>query len=77
MVSKTGADNLMVRSVARALTILTSFSWEQQSLSLMEMSKILEIPKPTVYGLVATLTRVWFPETGPFYKEILSRPESL
>ena len=58
----------MVRSVARALTILTSFSWEQQSLSLMEMSKILEIPKPTVYGLAATLTRAGFLKQDPFTK---------
>jgi DNA-binding IclR family transcriptional regulator len=65
---KTGANNLIVRSVVRALTILTSFSWEQQSLSLLEMGKILGGPKLTVYWLSETLTRSAFLKQVSFTK---------
>jgi IclR family KDG regulon transcriptional repressor len=48
------------RSLERALRILCAFSIETQSLSLGEISKAVDLPRPTVFRLCSTLTKYDF-----------------
>ena len=62
--SSTGLDDrgkfypgsfMQIQSVARALKILSLFSYEHPRLGITEISKSMELPKPTVHGLIQTL----------------------
>lgn len=46
---------MAIQSVQRALTILTLFSAENPRLGITEISKAMNLPKPTAHGLVKTL----------------------
>lgn len=46
---------MAIQSVQRALSILTLFSAENPRLGITEISKAMNLPKPTVHGLVKTL----------------------
>jgi DNA-binding IclR family transcriptional regulator len=48
------------RSLERALQILCSFNVETQSFSLGQLSKVVNLPKPTVFRLCSTLTKYDF-----------------
>lgn len=51
---------MAIQSVQRALHILTFFSASRPQIGLTEISKLMELPKTTVYGLVKTLTQEGF-----------------
>lgn len=46
---------MAIQSVQRALSILTLFSAENPRLGITEISKAMNLPKPTAHGLVKTL----------------------
>lgn len=46
---------MQIQSVARALKILSLFSYEHPRLGITEISKAMELAKPTVHGLIQTL----------------------
>jgi DNA-binding IclR family transcriptional regulator len=48
------------RSLERALKILCAFNAERQSASLIQVSKQVDLPKPTVFRLCSTLTKYDF-----------------
>ncbi len=47
---------MAIQSVQRALDILLLFSPTQPQLGITEIARIMELPKPTIHGLVQTLT---------------------
>lgn len=46
---------MAIQSVQRALTILTLFTQERTRLGITEISHLMNLPKPTIHGLVQTL----------------------
>ncbi|MBU1170238.1 MAG: IclR family transcriptional regulator [Proteobacteria bacterium] len=46
---------MSIQSVKRAITILTLFTPERPKLGITEISKLMNLPKPTIHGLVQTL----------------------
>ncbi len=61
---------MAIQSVQRALTILTLFSSENSRLGITEISKVMNLPKPTIHGIVQTLLGEGFlvqdPETRKY-----------
>ncbi len=61
---------MAIQSVQRALTILTLFSAENPRLGITEISRLMNLPKPTIHGLVQTLIEQGFlvqdPETRKY-----------
>ncbi len=61
---------MAIQSVQRALTILTLFSPENSRLGITEISKMMNLPKPTIHGIVKTLLGEGFlvqdPETRKY-----------
>ena len=61
---------MAIQSVQRALTILTLFSSENSRMGITEISKMMNLPKPTIHGLVQTLLGEGFlaqdPETRKY-----------
>ncbi len=51
---------MAIQSVQRALHILSFFSATKPQLGITEISKLMGLPKPTVHGLVQTLTQEGF-----------------
>jgi DNA-binding IclR family transcriptional regulator len=47
--------SMSIQSVQRAITILTLFTPECPRLGITEISKLMNLPKPTIHGLVQTL----------------------
>lgn len=54
-----------IQSVERAIDILTAIADKRDSLGLPELSKILDLPKTTIYTLVKTLRSKGFVEQDP------------
>ncbi|MBU2509837.1 IclR family transcriptional regulator [bacterium] len=46
---------MTIQSVKRAIDILSLFSFSQPALGIAEISRMMQLPKPTVHGLVQTL----------------------
>lgn len=46
---------MSIQSVQRAITILTLFTPERPRLGITDISKLMNLPKPTIHGLVQTL----------------------
>lgn len=57
------------RSLERALQILGAFTRDSQDLSLTQMSKILNLSKPTVLRLCSTLVKYDFLKCDPYSKQ--------
>jgi DNA-binding IclR family transcriptional regulator len=51
---------MQIQSVARALKILSLFSYEHPRLGITEISRTMELPKPTVHGLIQTMVSFEF-----------------
>jgi len=58
-------DKLGIQSVNRAITILSLFSHRRPRLGITEISRILNLPKGTVHGLVRTLLNAGFLQQEP------------
>jgi len=58
-------DKLGIQSVNRAITILSLFSHRRPRLGITEISRILNLPKGTVHGLVRTLLNAGFLQQDP------------
>jgi IclR family KDG regulon transcriptional repressor len=58
-------DKLGIQSVNRAIAILSLFSHRRPSLGITEISRILNLPKGTVHGLVRTLLNAGFLQQEP------------
>ncbi len=56
---------MAIQSVQRALEILSIFSTAQPQLGITEISRIMELPKPTVHGLIQTLAEQGFLSQDP------------
>jgi DNA-binding IclR family transcriptional regulator len=56
---------MAIQSVQRALEILSLFSATQPQLGITDISKRMNLPKPTVHGLVQTLTEQGFLQRDP------------
>lgn len=54
-----------IQSVNRALNLLCLFSHSAPRLGITEMSKALDLPKPTVHGFVRTLVKQGFLQQDP------------
>lgn len=54
-----------IQSVSRALNLLCLFTHELSKLGITEISKALNLPKPTAHGLVRTLTNEGFLQQDP------------
>ena len=60
-----GADTFFNRSLERALSILTAFHSDRQSLSLAHLAEAVGLPKPTIMRLCSTLIKYDFMKYDP------------
>jgi DNA-binding IclR family transcriptional regulator len=58
-------EKLGIQSVNRAIAMLSLFTYRRPRLGITEISRILNLPKGTVHGLVRTLLRAGFLQQDP------------